>query len=559
MFRRKRRKKKEEIYPDEIFLDSQNLPQFDTYQMEGRIEKSISKKSFVALSVAFLVIALVFATKIFSLQVLDGEIYAQRSENNRLNKTFILPNRGIIYDRNGEKLAWNDFDSRVYTNLDGFSHVLGYIGLPSEEDLKSKEGVLMEAMIGKQGIEKVYGDILFGTPGMKIIEVDSQNNVISESIQQWPQDGKDVNISIDSKIQSEFFKIIKSVAQDRGFQAGTGMLMNVNNGEILSLASYPEYNSQIISKGKDIEKINEFINDKNKPFLNRATSGLYAPGSIIKPLIALVALNEGIITPEKQILSTGSISIPNPYFPGKFSVFKDWKAHGWVDMRRAIAVSSDVYFYEIGGGFEGQKGLGINKIEEYTKIFGFDSATGIDLDGEEIGTVPNPELKAKSDPSDPMWRIGDTYNASIGQGYFHITPIEMLVYVSALANKGKIIQPHLVLDDSQNNSRVIREINIPKDYFDVIHDGMRMSVIEGTASALAVPSVAIAAKTGTAEIGGAKKYVNSWVIGFFPYQNPKYAFAVVMERGPYSNLVGAPFVMRHLIDLMSIYTPEYLE
>lgn len=559
MFRKKRRKKKEEIYPDEIFLDSRNLPQFDTYQMEGRIEKSISKKSFVTLSLAFLVIALVFATKIFSLQVLDGEVYAQRSENNRLNKTLILPNKGIIYDRKGEKLAWNDFNSRVYTSPGGFSHVLGYIGLPSKEDLKNNEAVLMKSMIGKQGIEKVYGDILFGAPGMKIIEVDSQDNVISESIQQWPEDGKDVNISIDSKIQSEFFKIIESVVQDRGFQGGAGVIMDVNNGEVLSLVSYPEYNSQIISDGKDEEKISKFINDKNKPFLNRAVSGLYAPGSIIKPIIALAALSEGIITPEKQILSTGSISIPNPYFPGKFSVFKDWKAHGWVDMRRAIAVSSDVYFYEIGGGFEGQKGLGIKKIEEYTKMFGFDSATGIDLDGEKTGAVPNPELKAKSDPSDPMWRIGDTYNASIGQGYFHITPMAMLVYASALANKGKIIQPRLVRDDSQNNSRVIHKINIPKDYFDIIHEGMRMAVTEGTASALNIFSVEIAAKTGTAELGITKSRVNSWIIGFFPFHNPRYAFSIVMESGPASNLVGASFVMRQLIDWMSIYTPEYLK
>ncbi len=557
MLRKKRRKKKEEIYPDEIFLDSKNLPQFDTYQMEGRIEKPIRKRSFILLSLAFLAIALVFSVKLFSLQVIDGKVYAQRSENNRLNISYMPPNKGIIYDRNGEKLAWNDFNSRVYTNLGGFSHVLGYIGMPSEEDLKNKEEKLMEAMVGKDGIEKIYEDILFGIPGTKIIEVDSQDNVVSESIQRLPEEGKDLNLSIDSKIQAELFKDIGSVVQDRGFQAGAGVIIDVNNGEVLSLVSYPEYDSQIISDGKDREKINQFIADKNKPFLNRAVSGIYAPGSIIKPLIAIAALSEGIITPEKQIFSAGSISIPNPYFPDKYSVFKDWKAHGWVDMRYALAVSSDVYFYEIGGGFENQKGLGIGKIEEYAKKFGFGDFTGVDLLGEENGLVPNPELHKKSNPDDPMWRIGDTYNASIGQGNFQVTPIQMAVLTASIANNGKLLKPRLKKD---LETVVIKDnSNIPESYYKVAKDGMRMAVTGGTASALNIYGVKIAAKTGTAEVGGAKKYVNSWVIGFFPYENPRYAFAVVMEKGPYANLVGAPAVMRQFFDWMGIYTSEYLK
>lgn len=557
MFRKKRKIRKEEIYPDEIFLDSKNLPQFDTYQMEGRIEKPISKKSFALLSSAFLVIALIFSAKLFSLQVINGKAYAQRSENNRLNISYILPNKGIIYDRNGEKLAWNDFNSRVYINFGGFSHILGYLGMPSNEDLKNKEEKLMEAMVGKDGIEKVYKDLLFGIPGTKIVEVDSQDKIVSESIQQWPENGKDLNLSIDSKIQAELFKDIGVVVQDRGFQGGAAVIMDINSGELLSMASYPEYDSQIISDGKDREKISQFITDKNKPFLNRAVSGLYAPGSIIKPLVAVAALNEGIITPEKQIFSAGSISIPNPYFPGKYSVFKDWKAHGWVDMRHALAVSSDVYFYEIGGGFENQKGLGIGKIEEYAKKFGLGGFTGIDLLGEENGLVPNPELHKKSNLSDPVWRIGDTYNASIGQGNFQVTPIQMAVLTASIANNGKLLKPHLKKD--LETSVIKNNSDIPESYYRVVRDGMRMAVTEGTASALNISGVKIAGKTGTAEVGGAKKYVNSWVIGFFPYENPRYAFAVVMEKGPYANLVGAPAVMRQFFDWMSIYTPEYLK
>ncbi|MFH1308406.1 MAG: penicillin-binding transpeptidase domain-containing protein, partial [Patescibacteria group bacterium] len=341
------------------------------------------------------------------------------------------------------------------------------------------------------------------------------------------------------------------------FQGGAGVIMNINNGEILSLVSYPEYDSQVLTNGEDREKITQFLNDQRKPFLNRAISGLYAPGSIIKPLIAVAALNENVITPEKQILSTGSISIPNPYFPDKFSVFKDWKAHGWVDMRHALAISSDVYFYEVGGGFENQKGLGISKIEKYAKLFGFGGYTSIDLLGEKNGIVPNPELHKETNPEDPVWRVGDTYNASIGQGNFQVTPIQMAVLVSSIANNGKLLKPHLKKD---SETVVLKDnSNIPQNYYQVVKEGMRMSVTEGTASALYIAPVKIAAKTGTAEVGGAKKYVNSWVIGFFPYENPKYAFAVVMEKGPYANLVGASAVMRQFFDWVSIYTPEYLK
>lgn len=556
MFRK--RKKDPSIYPDEIFIDSKNIPGFDVYQMEGRIEKPVSKRSFLGAAVVFAAIIFFFTFKIFFLQAVHGEDYFKRSENNSLKKIFVIPNRGIIYDRNEEKLAWNEIDSRKYIEAGGFSHVLGYLGLPSEDDLKKNKEEIRNAVVGKNGIEKIYEKMLFGSAGIKISEVDSQNNVISESVQKQPEQGKDVVLTIDSKIQARLFSAIKSTAEERGFKGGAGIIIDPNNGEIISLTSYPEYDSEVLTKGEEKEKIKNFINDSGKPFLNRAVSGLYAPGSIIKPLMAIAALSEGVITPEKQIFSAGYISLPNPFFPDKESIFKDWKAHGWVDMRKALAVSSDVYFYEIGGGFENQKGIGIKKIEEYTKIFGFDSETEIDLPGEASGTVPNQELKAKSNPGDPTWRIGDTYNASIGQGYFHVTPIEMAVYSAALANGGKIIKPHLVKDDSNNDSPIIRDLGISQNYFQVVHEGMRMAVTEGTAAALNVWGMEVAAKTGTAEVGAAKKYVNSWVIGFWPYQNPKYAFALVMEKGPYSNLVGAPAVMRQLLDWMTVNVSEYL-
>ncbi|MCE9549157.1 hypothetical protein K8Q98_02040, partial [Candidatus Nomurabacteria bacterium] len=311
----------------------------------------------------------------------------------------------------------------------------------------------------------------------------------------------------------------------------------------------------ILSEGKESQIIKGYFNDKRKVLMDRVISGIYTPGSIVKPFFALGALTEGLIDPFKKILSTGSISIPNPYFPDKKSVFKDWKAHGWVDMSQALAVSSDVYFYAIGGGFEDQKGLGITNLEKYARVFGIGTKTNVDLPDESSGTIPNPEWKIKNFAGD-IWRVGDTYNTSIGQYGFQVTPIEMARATAAIANSGTLITPHFVLSDIEKENSV-SIIDLKKEHFDIIHGGMKEAVDYGTAVALNVPYVEVAAKTGTAQLGAEKNRVNSWVIGFFPYDEPKYAFTVLMESGPSTGSVGATAIMRGLLDWMSINTPEY--
>lgn len=509
----RKRRKNPEIYPDEIFLDSKNIPEFNTQQFEGRIERPISKKTFHFLSLFLCVAAVSLFFKIFYIQIVTGETLTKRAEKNSLIREVIMPPRANIVDRNGIKIAWDDNQKRTYVSS-GFSNLLGYIGLPSSEDLKNNKNMPMHISIGKEGLEKKYENSLKGTVGIKLMEKDSQGDIISESVYANPVKADDFKLAIDSRIQEQLFKVFDSAVRDWSYQGAAGVVLDINNGEVIALVNWPEYDSQVLSNGGPAEKIKKFFEDKRKPFLNRAVSGLYAPGSIIKPFVALAALNEGTIFPEKQILSAGSISIPNPFFPDKKSVFNDWKIHGWVDMREALAVSSDVYFYHIGGGYGDVKGIGINKIEEYAKKFGLDSKTGIDLNGELSGSVPNENTKIKTNPEDPIWRIGDTYNASIGQGYFHVTPIEIAVYTAALANGGKIIQPHLVLNNEP--PKILSQVEIPEKYFKIVQEGMRMAVMEGTATALNLPNVSTAAKTGTAEVGAAKKYINSWIIGFFP-------------------------------------------
>ena len=556
------------VEPDEIFLDSKNLQNFDRQQFEGRIEKPISKKTILLLGIVFLFISGIFGVRLIYLQIQKGDSYFKRSQNNILEKTIVFTDRGIIYDRNKVPLAWNKKEDlvaepalagsatipmRAYLSP-GFSHALGYVSYP----IKDTSGNFWQGeFIGKDGLEKQYNDLLKGENGSKIIETDALGKIYSENIVNAPKQGADLNTTIDSRIQKELFTLIENLSKNKTFTGGSGVIMDAHNGEIITSTTFPEYNSEILSLGKDVSAINSYLTDPRKVFLDRDTSGLYTPGSIVKPFFALGALNEGVIDPYKKILSTGSISIPNPYFPDQKTIFKDWKANGWTNMMEALAVSSDVYFYEIGGGFENQKGLGIANLEKYARLFGFGEKTGVDLPDENKGTIPSPEWKALNFKGDP-WRIGDTYHTAIGQYGFQVTPMEMARATGAIANYGKLLTPHLILGDTVKENQVT-VLDLKKSYFDIVQQGMRDAVSTGTAVSLNVPYVQVAAKTGTAQLGVAKNKVNSWVIGFFPYDNPKYAFAIMMEAGPSTNGVGASSIMRQLLDWMSINTPEYFK
>ena len=550
------------IDPDEIFLDSKNFGNFNRQQFEGRIEKPISKKTILFLGTFFLITTFLFGARLAYLQVQNGETYRQRSENNILEKVNIFTERGVIYDRNKKELAWNkktDSTSSLYTRAylsPGFSHVLGYVSYPMKD---SGGNYWQSEFKGLDGLEKQYGELMKGENGSKIIEVDALGKIHSENIINTPKWGTDLVTTIDSRIQSKLFSSIKDFSEKRGFTGGAGIIMDVRNGEIIASTSFPEYDSEILSLGKDVNKIKEYINDERKLFLNRTVSGLYTPGSVVKPFFALGALAENIIDPSKKILSTGSISIPNPYFPDQETIFKDWKVHGWTDMTAALAVSSDVYFYTIGGGYEEQKGLGILNLEKYAALFGIGDKTGVDLPAEAKGVIPSPKWKMENFAGDP-WRIGNTYHTSIGQYGFQTTPIEIVRAIGAIANYGRLMTPHFILNEIETKeANQISVIDLKKEYFDIVHEGMRQAVTYGTAVALNVPYIEIAAKTGTAQLGVSKDKVNSWVVGFFPYENPKYAFTVIMEAGPSTNETGTSFVMRELLDWMSHNTPEYFE
>jgi len=558
-----RKRVKRDIDPDEIFLDSQNLPDFNTQQFEGRLEKPIPKKAIFFIGLFFIIIFCIFIGRIVNLQITKGDTYLKISENNTLNKEPIFADRGLIYDRNGVLLVWNEWDKtdinklsspkRVYTFLPGFGLLLGYVSSPAKD---SSGNYWQEDFIGKDGIESYYNDKLTGINGVRITETDVLGNIQSKNILLPSKAGDNLTLSIDSRIQSEMYNSITQMAKSTGFMGGAGVIMDISNGEILAMASYPEYDSNVLSEGSDTQKIKNYFSDKRKVFLNRSISGLYTPGSIVKPFIGYAALVENVITPIKKILANGSISIPNPYYPEQNSVFKDHGSFGYVDMKSAISLSSDIYFYEIGGGFEDQDGLGIVNIDKYSRLFGIGEKTGIDLNGEQDGTIPTPEWKAKMFKGD-IWRVGDTYNTSIGQYGFQVTPIQMAKAVAGLANMGTFYTPHILTSDKDTEKNKTTE-SIEEDSIKIIQEGMRMAVTSGTCTALNISSVTIAAKSGTAQVGYGNTNTNSWIIGFFPYENPKYSFALVMERGPKTASGNATHVMSEIIDYMATYTPEYL-
>jgi penicillin-binding protein 2 len=561
---RKRYKRRNiEIAPEDILIDSSNIPEYDTSQLEGRLEKPISRFSLYSVIGFFMIVLIIFGARAINLQLIHGRDYLKRSQNNLFRPIPIFSGRGLILDRNDVELAWNtpnvSSDNKIsgdvvaerrYATSTGLSHILGYVQYPTKD---SNGFYYREDFEGVDGIEKFFNEQLTGKNGSRLIEVDARGNVLSQNTVRPPEQGKNIKLSIDSRLQTSLYSNIKDIAERVGFAGGAGIIMDVNNGEIIALTSYPEYSSQIMSDRNDSRAIRALLNNQNLPFLDRAVDGLYTPGSVVKPYIALGALNEGVIDSETIIHTTGSISIPNPYDKTKETVFRDWKNLGSLSMRQAIAMSSDAYFYAVGGGYKDQKGLGILKIDQYLRKFGFGLPMKLDFAQGKAGTIPTPEWKKKTFNED--WFVGDTYHTAIGQYGFQVTPLQLARAVSAIANGGSLIVPHIIYGQPVETES---KVDVPAKYFKIVQEGMILGAKEGTSKAFASINAKIAAKSGTAELGVSKDKVNSWITGFWPYDNPKYAFVVMLERGSVHNLIGAVAAMKQEFEWMEVNTPQYL-
>ena len=550
--------KKRPVDFDEILLDLSNLPASNMTRLEGRRELPVATNNIYLVGFLFLLIAGSFFFKIYLLQIIQGKDYRTISDNNSVSKTVIIAERGVVNDRNGESLIWNDrdfsdrydFPVRAYTDRLGLGQLLGYVSYPQ----KDKHGFYYRTeYIGRTGVESAFENLLHGKNGQKIVEVDALDKMVGEHVISESVSGGELKLSIDAGLSEAMYQIIASSSKQANFRSGAAAIMDVHTGEMLAMTSFPSYDPEVMADGNDVEKINSYNNDNRFPFLNKVVSGLYTPGSIVKPFVAYGALAEKIIDPNKIIVSNGKITIPNPYNPDQPSVYKDWRVQGQMTMREGIAFSSNVYFYTIGGGFGDQPGLGITKMDKYFNLFGLGDKTGIEIATEPTGTVPSPEWKQKVFGDE--WRLGDTYFTAIGQYGFQQTPLQMLRAYAVLANGGLLLTPHVVLGKISDQI----DLKLDPSYLKIIHEGMRKTVNYpgGTARPLERTDVAIAAKSGTAQVGEGNIFVNSWAAGFWPYEKPRYAFVLLMEKAPSNNTLGATRVMGQVFDWMASHHPEY--
>ncbi|MDO8601412.1 MAG: penicillin-binding transpeptidase domain-containing protein, partial [bacterium] len=329
---------------------------------------------------------------------------------------------------------------------------------------------------------------------------------------------------LQKKITEELGKKLKDV----GSIHGAAVALDPKTGGVLAIVSLPSFDSNAFSQG-DQKAIGTILNDKKEPLFNLALAGLFPTGSTIKPFMASAALEEKIISPQKQIYSPGYIEVPNRYDPAIIYKFLDQALPNWYDMRKAIAFSSNVYFYTVGGGYGNQAGLGPTRIKKYLELFGWGAKTGIDLPGEAQGLIPSPEWK--KEVKKEGWWDGDTYNMSIGQGNILATPLQVASAFVAIANGGKLFQPQLVkeiINGEKFNPKIVRENFIKPENLQVAREGMRQAVTGGGSVILNDLPVKVAAKTGTAETSKINTYHN-WVTVFAPYDDPKIVLTVMLE------------------------------
>ena len=419
---------------------------------------------------------------------------------------------------------------RDYLDGPATAHLLGYTSIVTEEELERDQSYFLTDKIGRLGIEAQYETLLRGERRFFDPTSDLNN-------QTQPPRASNLVLNVDGDIQRQLYKITSEVFRAAGVKKGAVIVQNPKTGAVLGMLSMPSFDGNVFEQyyeegnGKKIKRI---LSDSGHPFLNRVISGKYSPGSTIKPLLALAGLKEGIVTPSTLIYADGAINVQSEVDPAVFYTFRDWKVHGWTDIKKAIADSVDVYFYALGGGYKNISGLGIDKIAQYLKIFKADQSMGIDLPGEAKGFVPTREWKKEA--KGEGWYAGDNYNISIGQGDLLITPIWLNAYVGAIANGGKLMEPHILreVQDAdgvtvdRSSSTVIGEIPFSSEELDIIRSGMRQAVLSGTASMLKDLPVPVAAKTGTAQV--TSRGLNSLFTVFGPYDDPEIAMTVLVEN-----------------------------
>ncbi len=454
------------------------------------------------------------------------------------------------------------------------SHVLGFVGpIPQEQadEYEAKGYDPNRHQVGLTGLEYTFEEDLRGQDGQKMIEVDVTGREVRTVGEPHPAvPGYNLHLTLDLELQQAMEDALRRELKTLHKKQGAAIAMNPQTGEILGMVSLPSYDNNQFTGGISREELQALQDDPNRPLVNHAISGMFPPGSTFKIIVAAGGLEEEVIDIHTHYYCGGILWLPNRFYPDDPSLAQPFYCwihhnyhghHGSLSIISALGQSCDIFFYQLGGGYRDQEGLGPEKIAYYAELFGMGARSGIDLPGETPGLIPTAKWKRIN--YSESWVTGDTYNMSIGQGFVLATPLQVLNAAATVANGGTLYRPQLVREvvDGEGNvvrafaPDVIRQLPVSPENIDIVRRGMRAAVAGpgATAWAINVPGVAVAGKTGTAEFFVDRNKdglpdrdreghlpTHAWFVAFAPYENPEIALVVFVYGGGEGSAAAVP-------------------
>ncbi|MDR1874740.1 MAG: penicillin-binding protein 2 [Synergistaceae bacterium] len=416
---------------------------------------------------------------------------------------------------------------RIYPSGALAANVTGYVGEISENELKnSLPGEYVGGdLVGKGGIERYYEETLRGTAGEEAIEVDARGRKVRTLDLRPSTKGESVSLTLDMGAQKLTMELLSA-------HKGAVVVMDVRTGAVLVLASSPTYDNNPLAWGVSTKEWREITEDRDRPMLDRSIAGVYPPASTFKAIVALAALEEGVVTPGTTFFCSGALRLPS-------RAFRCWKrsGHGSVNLISALQYSCDVYFYQVG------MKLGIDRLLKWVRKFGLGEPTGIDLPGEAGGNIAGPEWKKRRTKEN--WYQGDTINYSIGQGFLLLTPLQIARVYAAVANGGRLVTPFLV----PSRAQAPVDMGIRQEKLAIVQKGLNYVVSRGTGSRAGRFGISIAGKTGTAQNSHGPDH--AVFAGYAPADSPRYVAVAMIEAGEHGSSVASPIVGEVLAYILS--------
>jgi penicillin-binding protein 2 len=433
---------------------------------------------------------------------------------------------------------------RSYPLASAAAHALGRVGEITERQLELPEfkDLAAGSLVGQAGIESRYNRALMGRDGFRRVVVNSRGLEVIEAERQTPVDGPSLTLSIDASLQAAVEKAFEG-------RAGSAVALDPETGEVLAMTSTPAYDPNEFTTGIDASAWARLAQDPQTPLMNRVIQGTYSPGSTFKIIASTAALEEGVITPATTFYCPGYLAVYN-------TIFHCTHAHGVMDLRRAIANSCNVYFFNVGIRLE------IGRLAKWAKLMGLGVPTGIDLPAEASGLMPSPEWKMRILKT--PWYAGETVSVAIGQGQVNATPLQMARVAAVIANGGRLVRPHLARAPAGGAEAPV-PLGIRPETIAAVKEGMRAVVAEGTGWRARLQAVEVCGKTGSAQVVAKSRLAQSpnafemlphgWFLAFAPADHPRIALAVLVEHGRSGGESAAPVARQILAHFFGLDTP----